>query len=203
MLSIAAEDQPCNGVGMIWRKGFGRSGSLASIVTAGSIGTWGARVLIPARMTVPSLNMLSDLRVNQWIAHLHRSLLQATDSITGTSAHGRQLAVSNGLWILLVRGYDNLHHIKDDDLKLLSVRWSKRTDALAAALCSLGVFSRTPCARAAKEKCGPGFSTHAGQPRAQPGGRAKSQRTCRTDCRPRDRDCQDQRSIAESRRTGR
>src|SRR5580700_1575563 len=115
--------------------------------------TWGARVLISARMIVPSLDMLSDLRVNQWIAHLpedhplaqqHASLLRATDSITWTSAHSRQLAVSNGLRILLVRGYDSLHYIKDDDLKLLSVRWSKGTDALDAALCSLGVFSRTP-----------------------------------------------------------
>ena len=97
--------------------------------------------------------MLSDVRVNQWIAHLpedhplaqqHTSLLQATASITWTSAHNRHLAVSNGLRILLVRGYDSLHHIKDDDLKLLSVRWSKGTDALDAALCSLGVFSRTP-----------------------------------------------------------
>jgi integrase len=115
--------------------------------------TWGARVLISARMIAPSLDMLSDLRVNQWIAHLpedhplaqqHTSLLQATNSITWTSAHSRQLAVSNGLRILLVRGYDSLHHIKDDDLKLLAVRWSKGTDALDAALCSLGVFSRTP-----------------------------------------------------------
>ena len=115
--------------------------------------TSGARVLISARMIAPSLDMLSDLRVNQWIAHLpedhplaqqHTSLLQATDSITWTSAHSRQLAVSNGLRILLVRGYDSLHHIKDGDLKLLSVRWSKGTDALDAALCSLGVFSRTP-----------------------------------------------------------
>ena len=97
--------------------------------------------------------MLSDLRVNQWIAHLpedhplaqqHTSLLQATNLITWTSAYSRQLAVSNGLRILLVRGYDSLHHIKDDDLKLLAVRWSKGTDALDAALCSLGVFSRTP-----------------------------------------------------------
>src|ERR1700752_1609586 len=40
--------------------------------------------------------------------------------------------------------FDSLHHIKDDDLKLLSVRWSKGPDALDAALCSLGVFSRTP-----------------------------------------------------------
>jgi integrase len=97
--------------------------------------------------------MLSDLRVNQWIAHLpedhplaqqHTALLQATGSITWTSAHSRQLAVSNGLRILLVRGYDSLHYIKDEDLKLLAVRWSKGTDALDAALCSLGVFSRTP-----------------------------------------------------------
>jgi integrase len=115
--------------------------------------TWGARVLISARMIAPSLDMLSDMRVNQWIAHLpenhplaqqHTSLLQATNSITWTSAHSRQLAVSNGLRILLVRGYDSLHHIKDGDLKLLAVRWSKGTDALDAALCSLGVFSRTP-----------------------------------------------------------
>jgi integrase len=115
--------------------------------------TWGARVLISARMIAPSLDMLSDLRVNQWIAHLpedhplaqqHTALLQATGSITWTSAHSRQLAVSNGLRILLVRGYDSLHYIKDEDLKLLAVRWSKGTDALDAALCSLGVFSRTP-----------------------------------------------------------
>jgi integrase len=115
--------------------------------------TWGARVLISARMIAPSLDMLSDLRVNQWIAHLpedhplaqqHTLLLQATNSITWTSAHSRQLAVSNGLRILLVRGYNSLHQIKDDDLKLLAVRWSKGTDALDAALCSLGVFSRTP-----------------------------------------------------------
>jgi hypothetical protein len=34
--------------------------------------------------------------------------------------------------------------MKDDDVKLLAVRWSKGTDALDAALCSFGVFSRTP-----------------------------------------------------------
>jgi len=45
--------------------------------------------------------------------------------------------------ILPVRGYDSVHYIKDDDLRLLSVRWSKGTDALDAALCSLSVFSRS------------------------------------------------------------
>lgn len=128
-----------------WKSGIGRRG--------GVYWTWGARALISARMIVPSLEMLSDLRVNQWIACLpedhqiaqqHALLLQATDSITWTSARSRQLAVSNGLRILLIRGYDSIHQIKDDDLKLFSDRWSKGTDALDAALCSLGVFSRTP-----------------------------------------------------------
>ena len=62
----------------------------------------------------------------------------------------RHLAVCSGLRLLLARGYESLHHIKDDDLKLLSARWSKGTDALDAALCSLGVFSRTPKRRSAR-----------------------------------------------------
>jgi hypothetical protein len=115
--------------------------------------TWGARVLVPMRMVIPSIEWLSDVRVNQWIVRLpedhplrqqHGLLLRATTPITWTSAFNRHLAVSNGLRILLARGYDSLRQIQDDDLKLLSSRWSKGTDALDAALCSLGVFSRTP-----------------------------------------------------------
>jgi hypothetical protein len=152
MLLIAAADQLCSNAGTISRRGWSKWKAGVDRRDR-EYWTWGARVLISARMIVPSLNMLSDLRVSQWIADLrddhplarqHTSLLQATDSITWTSAHSRQLAVSNGLRILLVRGYESLHHMKDDDLKLLSVRWSKGTDALDAALCSLGVFSRTP-----------------------------------------------------------
>ena len=128
-----------------WKAGINRPG--------GTYWTWGARVLISARMIVPSLDMLANVRVNQWIAHLpedhplaqqHRALLSATAPITWTSSFNRHLAVCNGLRLLLARGYDSLHHIKDDDLKLLSARWSKGTDALDAALCSVGVFSRTP-----------------------------------------------------------
>jgi hypothetical protein len=98
-------------------------------------------------MIVPSLEMLANVRVNQWIAHLpeehplaqqHCALLTAT--ITWTSSFNRHLAVCSGLRLLLARGYDGLHSIKGDDLKLLSARWSKGTDALDAALCSLGCF---------------------------------------------------------------
>jgi hypothetical protein len=42
--------------------------------------TWGARVLISARMIVPSLDMLSDLPVkpvNQWIAHSRTSRIRS------------------------------------------------------------------------------------------------------------------------------
>ncbi len=115
--------------------------------------TWGARVLVPMRMVTPSIEWLSDVRVNQWIVRLpedhplrqqHSLLLKATAPITWTSAFCRHLAVSNGLRILLARGYDSLHQIQDDDMKLLASRFSKGTDALDAALCSLGVFSRTP-----------------------------------------------------------
>jgi len=113
----------------------------------------GCTFLISARMIVPSLEMLANARVNQWIAHLpedhplaqqHRALLSATAPIAWTSSFNRHLAVCNGLRLQLARGYDSLHHIKDDDLKLLSARWSKGTDALDAALRSVGVFSRTP-----------------------------------------------------------
>jgi hypothetical protein len=128
-----------------WKAGINRRG--------GTCWTWDARVLISARMIVPSLDMLANVRVNQWIAHLpedhplaqqHRALLSATAPITWTSSFNRHLAVCNGLRLLFARGYDSLHYIKDDDLKLLSARWSKGTDALDAALCSVGVFSRTP-----------------------------------------------------------
>jgi hypothetical protein len=74
----------------------------------------------------------------------HCLLLRAAAQITWTFAFSRHLAVSNGLRILLARGYDSFQQIQDDDLKLLSSYFSKGADALDAALCSLGVFSRTP-----------------------------------------------------------
>jgi integrase len=115
--------------------------------------TWGARVLVPARIVVPSMEWLSDLRVNQWVMRFpeddtlvrqHHSLLRATSGIRWASPHSRQLAVSSGLRLLLVRGYETLHDIQDDDLKDLSINYSKGIDVLDAALCALGVFSRSP-----------------------------------------------------------
>ena len=46
------------------------------------------------------------------------------------------------------------------------------------------------CARSAEKECCADLSAHAGQPRAQPGGCARSQRTRRTDRGAQDGDCQ-------------
>jgi integrase len=127
-----------------WKAGIGRPNTLWA---------WGARVLVPARIIVPTMAWLADVHVNQWIARLpeehplaqqHDLLLRATGAITWASSRNRHLAICNGLRLLLARGYDNLRYIKEEDLKLLSGHRSKGNDVLDGALCSLGVFSRTP-----------------------------------------------------------
>lgn len=127
-----------------WSAGVGRPSELW---------TWGARVLVPTRMIVPSIEWLHDVHVNQWIVRLpeehplveqHRLLLAAVARITWMGVRNRHQAVCHGLRILLARGYDSLREIREEDLKLLHHRWWHGTDALDAALCSLGVFSRTP-----------------------------------------------------------
>jgi hypothetical protein len=61
--------------------------------------TWGARVLISERMIAPSLDMLSDLRVNQWIAHLPEDHLLAQQHTAlcrrPVRSHGRRLTAAS------------------------------------------------------------------------------------------------------------
>jgi hypothetical protein len=52
--------------------------------------------------------------------------------------------VCSGLRLLLTHGHEGVDQIQDEDLKNLSLRYSKGMDVLDAALCSLGVFSRSP-----------------------------------------------------------
>jgi integrase len=127
-----------------WKKGMNRPCCLW---------TWGARVIVPARVVLPSMEWLSDVRVNQWIMRFpakdplvqqHNLLLKATAGIRWASAHSQHLAVCSGLRLLLTHGYEGVHQIQDEDLKTLSLRYSKGIDVLDAALCSLGVFSRSP-----------------------------------------------------------
>jgi len=128
----------------LWQEGVGRPCVLW---------TWGARVIVPARVVVPTMEWLSDVRVNQWIMRFpvkdplvqqHNLLLKATVGIRWASVHSQHLAVCSGLRLLLTHGYDGVHQIQDEDLKALSLHRSKGMDVLDAALCSLGVFSRSP-----------------------------------------------------------
>ena len=88
--------------------------------------TWGARVLVPARIVVPSMEWLRDaarqpvdraLSRRRCSRQQHQLLLDATAAIRWASPHSRHLAVSSGLRLLLVRGYTTLNTIQDDDLK--------------------------------------------------------------------------------------
>jgi hypothetical protein len=104
-------------------------------------------------MIVPSIEWLHDVRVNQWIVRLpeehplvqqHHLLLRAIAVSPGREFGTVMKPSVTAFRILLVRGYDSLRQIQEEEMKVLHLRWPKGTDALDAALCSLGVFSRTP-----------------------------------------------------------
>lgn len=72
--------------------------------------TWGARVPISARMVVPSLDMLANVVVNQWIARLpedhplaqqHRALISAAAAMIWTSSSSRCLVSGWASWAVL------------------------------------------------------------------------------------------------------
>jgi hypothetical protein len=70
-------------------------------------------------------------------------ILKAVEKVSWASKLSRHLAARSGLRVLLTRGYDNLAEITDTDLERIPST-EKGTDVLDAALCSLGVFDRTP-----------------------------------------------------------
>ena len=79
-----------------WKDGINRPG--------GTYWTWGARVLISARMVVPSLDMLANIRVNQWVAHLPDDLERVATWVgvlTGLSLDATQGSITplnNAAW---------------------------------------------------------------------------------------------------------
>jgi hypothetical protein len=96
---------PATALSRFRERGSGRSGRQESIGRV-RFGPGGERVLVPARVIVPMMDCLADVRVNQWIARLpedhplaqqHRALLGATATITWASSFNRHLAVCNDL----------------------------------------------------------------------------------------------------------
>jgi integrase len=113
---------------------------------------WGTRVMVITRAVLPSWEWISNLRVQQWISCLpigdpllqeHDRLTHALAQFSWITPEGQEVAISCGVRILLARGYRSLTQITEQDLTTIP-SWSHGTDTLDAALCSLGVFARTP-----------------------------------------------------------
>jgi integrase len=118
---------------------------------AGNCWTWGAWMVVIARLVRPSLT-LSDIRLNQWVARLPADdpLLMARDTFVktaeslewGTPAF-KGLALRSGLHLLLSRGYDGWDQLTEADLASLPLR-THGSDLLDAVLSRLGVIERGP-----------------------------------------------------------
>jgi integrase len=120
---------------------------------AGSTWTWGVRAIVTAQLVQPGWELLSSIRVSQWVARLPADaalvqqaarLQQALATITWSSASTHAQALNLGLRLLLWRGYTSLDSITEQDIKQIPPTQFKGNDALDAALCALGVFTRTP-----------------------------------------------------------
>lgn len=113
---------------------------------------WGPRLAVMTRLIVPSWEWAGKVYLMNWIITLpetdilfqqHDRLGRALDKVSWASKHSRHKAARSGLRLMLARGYRDLSEIVDADLERLPSH-EKGTDVLDAALCSLGVFDRTP-----------------------------------------------------------
>jgi len=115
--------------------------------------TWGgAWIAVVTRRVRPTAKWLGSMRLLEWIKHLpdgdplvqqHQMLARALETVCWAgNKRCKQVALTNGLRILLVRGYSSLTEITEKDLALPP--WPTGADVLDSALCALGVFKRTP-----------------------------------------------------------
>lgn len=113
----------------------------------------GVRAIVTARVVRPSWSLVGGARVGQWTARLHpddalaheiSTLRQAIDAVTWVSSRAHMLALQIAIRLMLVRGYESYRQITEQDLKTLPRGAAKGCNVLDAALCTLGVFDRTP-----------------------------------------------------------
>src|SRR5207244_3840532 len=110
------------------------------------------RVIVMARLVVPSWEWTWDVHLIRWVVRLpdsdplfqqYQLLKKAVKELSWAGDLSRERAVRNGLRILLTHGYTSLRQITDADLSVVPVE-VRGGDTLDGALCSLGVFTRTP-----------------------------------------------------------
>lgn len=124
--------------------------------------TGGVRAAIMARIVRPSGRVLDSARYRDWIRALPeddpllramRELEQAVANTQSTNERVHQTAVNLGVRILLTQGYSSLEEIIEGDLiETGQSRTRRGADLLDAALCSIGVFSRSPRTAAGRHR---------------------------------------------------
>src|SRR6516225_8369779 len=110
-------------------------------------------------MCGPTITWVASMRVLEWIRHLPDSdplvqqrqiLARSLETVRWAGSNWcKQVALANGIRILLVRGYSSLAEIREEDLAILP--YPTGADVLDCTLCALGVFRRTP-RRAARRR---------------------------------------------------
>ncbi len=114
--------------------------------------TSGVRVLVMARLVAPSWEWTCHVHLMKWIVRLaetdplfqqYELLRNAVNELSWAADISRIKAIRNGLRILLTHGYRSLKEITDADLSNIPAD-ARGVDTLDRALCSLGVFTRTP-----------------------------------------------------------
>jgi len=115
--------------------------------------TGGVRVIVAGRFIRPSWDFLCTTKTATWVARLPEDdplareaarLEQTLASFSWLRPAMRGAALNAGLRLLLAHGYDSLDQINEPDLVMIPSAAELGSDALDAALCTLGVFSRTP-----------------------------------------------------------
>jgi hypothetical protein len=112
--------------------------------------TWGVRVVVMARLVVPSWEWTCHVHLLQWIYRLseadplfqqYQLLRNAANELPWAADISRIKAIRNGLRIMLTRGYTSLEEITDADVSTIPAD-AKGVDTLDGMLCLLGVFTR-------------------------------------------------------------
>ncbi len=115
--------------------------------------TGGVRVAVTARLVRPGWDLLCTSNTATWMKYVPEedplrqqvALLQETlASLSWARPEMRAAALNAGLRLLLAHGYDRLHQITEQNLLDMPSAAELGSDTLDAALCTLGIFPRTP-----------------------------------------------------------
>jgi site-specific recombinase XerD len=114
-------------------------------------GVRGGRALVTGRFVRPSWVLVAAAPIERWVRVLPADdplplagerLTDACARISWASPTGRARAVRTGIGLMVAGDYDQLSQLREDDLRT-PARGANGTDILDAALCDLGVFTRS------------------------------------------------------------